>query len=359
MKTKGVIASSMVLAGSLLTTYNGVGRGLAATIVALIGFVIFMIGLSRFKPELDEKGKGAIGLLFIAAIIGIVAMFFGLLPVIGGILSFIILIAVVVLQIIGYTRLKGSATIGMEGASGANLLLFSIVVLFVGAIFGLIPGLGRFIEPLFALGALFMIVFGWLRVQKGFIGETTMNAHSISYILAGMLLQLGSTAASGWGTSVAAGLGFVMFLMGLTKLRDTLDQKGKAAVQLILIAVYIGLAASVIDFFASLSVPDPATFFKAPEPTIWERIASLAFIASFVVSLIGFIKFKESELLDDNGKSGVNMIIISMGLAIAASIFTGLLPFGGGFIATVFGIAGLFLVLFGWLNIQEALAEKI
>ncbi|TVQ18362.1 MAG: hypothetical protein EA361_01470 [Bacteroidetes bacterium] len=359
MKTKGVIASSMVLAGSLLTTYNGVGRGWAATIVALIGFVIFMIGLSKFKPELDEKGKGAIGLLFIAAIIGIVAMFVGLLPLIGGILSFLILIAVVVLQIIGYSKLKGSTSIGTEGISGANLLLLSIVVLFIGAVFGLIPGLGRFIEPLFALGALFMIVFGWLRIQKGFIGETTMNAHSISYILAGMLLQLGSTAASGWGTSVAAGLGFVMFLLGLTKLRDTLDQVGKAAVQLILIAVYIGLAASVIDFFASLSVPDPTSFFKAPEPSIWERIASLAFIASFVVSLIGFIKFKESELLDDNGKSGVNMIIISMGLAIAASIFTGLLPFGGGFVATVFGVGGLFLVLFGWLNIQEALAEKI
>ncbi len=359
MKTKGVIASSMILAGSLLTTYNGVGRGWTATIIALIGFVIFMMGLSKFKPELDEKGRGAVGLLFIAAIIGIVAMFFGLLPLIGGIISFIIMIAVVVLQIIGYARLKGSATIGMEGANGANLLLFSIVVLFIGAVFGLIPGVGRFIQPLFGLGALFMIVFGWLRVQKGFIGETTMNAHSISYILAGMLLQLGSTGASGWGTSLAAGLGFVMYLMGLTKLRDTLDEAGKAAVQLILIAVYIGLAAAVIDFIASLSVPEPTFSFKAPKPGIWERIASIAFIASFVVSLIGFVRFKESTLLDDTGKSGVTLIIISMALAIVASIFSGLVPFGGGLITSVFSVAGLFLVLFGWLNVQEALAEKI
>lgn len=359
MKTKGVVASSMILAGSLLTTYNGVGRGWTATLVALIGFVIFMIGLTRFKPELDEKGKGAVGLLFIAAIIGVVAMFFGLIPVIGGIVSFILMIAVVVMQIIGYSKLKGSATIGIEGASGANLLLFSIVVLFVGAIFGIIPGVGRFIQPLFGLGALFMIVFGWLRVQKGFIGEVTMNVHSISYIMAGMLLQLGSTAASGWGVSLAAGLGFVMYLMGLTKLKETLDETGKAAVRLILIAVYIGLAASVIDFIASLSMPEPTFSFKGADPGIWERIASLAFIASFVVSLIGFVKLKESPLLGAAGKSGVTLIIISMALAIAASLFSGFVPIGGGFITSIFSIGGLFLVLFGWLNIQEALAEKI
>ncbi len=351
----------MVLTGCLLTTFNNVGWGWVSTLVTIVGFIVFIIGLNNFKKELDQPGQSAIRLLFIAAILGLAGAAIAWIPIIG-LLSMILLLAAFVIQIIGYVKLKGSETIGKEGASGATLLLVSMIVLVAGGLFGIIPVIGRFAGPLFAIGGLALIVFGWLKVQKGFIGETQIDVQSVSYILAGALMQLGSSAVSGWAASLTSVFGFILFFMGLNGFKNTVDEVGKKAVQVILIAVFIGIGASVVDFIAAVTKPTPSVFeaFAAPaKPTIFDTIASVVFIVAFVVKLIGFIMLKGSEMLGEKGKSGVTLLIVSMGLAVLTSVFIGLLPIGGGIVSGLLSIASLLLVVFGWLKIQEALAEKV
>jgi hypothetical protein len=364
MKTQGVKASSMILAGSLLTTFTSVGRGWAASVITLIGFIIFIIGLNGFKKELDDTGQSAIGLIFIAAIIGGAGALLGLIPLIG-IIGGLAALAAFIIQLIGYIKLKGSTAIGSEGAKGANLLFISMIIALVGGIIKIIPGLGGIIAPLFFLAVLLMIFYGWFGVQKGYLGEAKINVQSVTFILGGMLLQLGNSATKGWGSAVASVIGFVLFLVGLNGLKNSLDAVGKAAVKLIIVAVFIGIGASLLDLVASvvnissgLNNLAKGDISGLGKPSVLDMIVSAAFIAAFVVEMLGFAKLKGSETIGETGKSGATLLIVAMILAAAASLTSGLLPIGGGIITGILGIVGLFLVLFGWLKIQEALAEK-
>jgi len=353
----------MILAGAVLGSFFNVGRGWTAALIALIGFIFLIVGLAGFKKELDQKGNSALNLVFIAAIIGAVGALIALVPF-AGIIARLFLIAAFVIKLIGYLQLKGSEAIGQEGRSGANLLTLSMIMLLIGFIFRFIPGIGGVFATIFALVGLFFMVYGWLGVQKGYLGDTQVNAVSVSYILAGMLIQVGATAMSGWGAAVASLFGFIVFFTGLNKLKNTLDAKGSEAVQLLIIAVFIGLGASVLDFIASLTVTRDIYAIGAGimagsfAPSIFERIVSFIFIAAFVVQLIGYVKIKESEMLDISGQTGGTLLIIAAVLAVVANLFSGLFVIGGGFVAGIFGIGALFLVLFGWLGIQKSLAAK-
>ncbi len=363
MKTKGIYASSMILAGSVLGSFYNVGRGWTAALIALIGFTFLIVGLVNFKKELDQKGSNALNLVFIAAIIAAVGALIALVPF-AGFIARLLLIAAFIIKLIGYLQLKSSETIGEEGKSGANLLTISMILLLAGFVFRFIPAIGGVFATIFALLGLFFMVFGWIGVQKGYVGHTQVNAVSVSYILAGMLIQVGATAMSGWGAAIASLFGFIVFFTGLNKLKNTMDAKGQEAVQMLILAVFIGLGASVLDFIASLTVTRDIYTLGAGmmagsfAPSIFERVVSFIFIAAFVLQLIGYVKIKDSELIDATGRTGSTLLIIAAALAIVASIFSGMFIIGGGFVAGIFGIGSLFLVLFGWLGIQKSIATK-
>ncbi len=368
MKKQGIIAISMALAGSLLTTFNSVGRGWAASVITIIGFVIFLIGLNSLKKELDENGQNAVGLIFIAVIIGAAGALIGLIPLVGIIGSIAIIVAFI-MQLVGYTKLKTCSTIGEVGAKGAGQLVISMVMLLIGGVFSLIPGLGRFVGPIFFLVGLYLIVFGWMKIQQGFIGQEKPSVTSISYILVGMLLQLGNGATHGWGSAAASLIGLIIFIIGLRQLRDNIDEAGKNAVKLILTAVYIGIAASVLDVIESLTGATSGMMKMAEgfasgnmmtmhKPGLFQIIVSLAFIASFIIELLGLMRLKNSSIIGVEGKGGITLLITSMVLAMAASLFKGIIPIGGNVLSSLFGIAGIFFVIYGWLKVQEAIAAK-
>ncbi len=364
MKTQSIKASSMVLGGVLLTSFNSIGSGFASELIVLTGFVIFLLGLGNLKNLLDENGKNAVGLLYVAAIVGAVGALIGLIPVVG-IVATLAFIAAFIIQLIGYVKLKSSETIKEIGQKGANLLLISMIIALIGGIISIIPAIGGAVATIFSLVVLILVISGWRNIQKGIIGDNNVALTSTSLIMVGMLLQTGNEASSGWGAAVASIIGLFFLIIGLNQFKTKLDEVGKSAVKMISLAIYIGILASVLDVvvsvmnvssgFNSLASGGMGQFGK---PSGFNIIVSLIFIAGFIIQLMGFLKLKKCAIIGENGKGGITLIVVALILSAGASLFSGVLPIGGGLITSIFGLAGLLLVFFGWLQIQGAIAGQ-
>jgi uncharacterized membrane protein len=170
MKEKVITSVTLVLTGNLLTTFNNIGSGWTSTVMAIIGFVLFFIGLGQLKPALDEAGQKGIRLLINATIVGIIGMFIDFIPLLG-ILAGLIYIAAFVMQVVGLLDLKKSQSIGAEGIDGVGNLIGAMVLVIIGSILGLIPFAGNTINALISLIALVVIIFGWLKIQRGMIAN--------------------------------------------------------------------------------------------------------------------------------------------------------------------------------------------
>lgn len=156
----------LILLGILLHVYDGIGDTTMTGIAALVGLVLYFLGLGKLKDSLDAKGATGASRLKIAIILGIVAVVFGWIPLLGGIVAGILLIVGFVLQFLGYGALKQSEPLGEEGQKGAGQLRNSMIVLLVVAIIGLFP-LTALVTGLLSLVALWMLFRGWCGVLSG------------------------------------------------------------------------------------------------------------------------------------------------------------------------------------------------
>jgi hypothetical protein len=155
-----------ILGGSLLQLCGSVGEGWLFGFIAIFGFAIFYVGLNKLGSQLDAPGQSATNLLKIAAIIGAISSVVDFIPILG-IVSILGYMAAFVMELIGYVQLKNSHRIGIQGKSGANLLLFSMVLILLVEVFDLIPYLGRYLAAPVAFVAILLIFFGWVRVHEG------------------------------------------------------------------------------------------------------------------------------------------------------------------------------------------------
>lgn len=163
---------------------------------------------------------------------------------------------------------------------------------------------------------------------------------SITFILAGSLLQMFNGVGTSWAATLAAIFGIIIFFMGLKKLKDGLDEMGQAAVGLLNIAIIIGIIGLVIDLIPGLGL-----------------IASIVFVVAFIFELLGFLKLKNCATIGEIGKSGVTLLLIAMVLAILTSLI-GIIPFLGAVVGNILSLMALIFVFFGWLRIQEGLIEN-
>jgi len=163
---------------------------------------------------------------------------------------------------------------------------------------------------------------------------------SVTFILAGSLLQMFNGVGSSWTATLAAIFGIILFFMGLKKLNDVLDEAGRGAVKMLNISIIIGIVGLVIDLLPGFGL-----------------FASIIFVVAFVFELIGFIKLKSSVSIGEVGKSGVTFLLAAMALAILTSII-GIVPFLGSVVGSVLSLVALIFVFFGWLRIQEGLMEN-
>lgn len=171
--------------------------------------------------------------------------------------------------------------------------------------------------------------------------EKKETIKSVTFILSGALLQIFNGIGGNWATNLTAIFGLVLFFIGLKKLNDGIDEAGKGATKLLIIAAIIGVVGLIFDLIPLLGF-----------------IASIIFIVAFIVELVGIIKLKASASIGETGKSGVTLLMVAMILAIVQSVF-GLLPFIGGIVGSVISIGAIILVFFGWLKIQEGIIENI
>ncbi len=170
--------------------------------------------------------------------------------------------------------------------------------------------------------------------------EKKETIKAVTFVLCGSLLQMFNGIGDGLWSTITSIFGIILFFVGLSKLKDGLDEKGSSAVKLLIISAILGGVGFIFELI----------------PLVGGMIASIVLLVAFIVQLVGYIKLKSSGSIGENGKSGVNLLLIAMIVAAFASL-VGIIPFLGGIVVSISSFAGLLLVFFGWVKVQEGLVE--
>lgn len=160
---------------------------------------------------------------------------------------------------------------------------------------------------------------------------------AITYVLGGALLQLYGGSNSGGMSVFTAIFGFVIFYIGLGKLKEGLDMLGQSAVDLLRIAAIVGATSAVVGLVPPLKI-----------------LASLGYVAVFVIQLLAYLKLGNSAALGVTGKSGANLLLVAMILGAVHALLALSLPIAD-LVAVPLGLAVLILVFFGWVQVQEGI----
>ena len=76
----------------MLHVYNSIGDTMMTGIAALVGLIMYWIGLGKIRTSLDSVGEQGVSKLKIAVILGLVGVIIGWIPLIGGIIGGILAI---------------------------------------------------------------------------------------------------------------------------------------------------------------------------------------------------------------------------------------------------------------------------
>lgn len=154
-----------ILIACLLNCYHAVDPKISTSIAALVGLIIYLIGLGKLKQSLDAEGMKGASRLKIAVWLGIVATCIGMIPLLG-IVGGIFAIVAFVFEFLGYTSLKQSDPLHQEGRDGAVKLRISMIIMLVASVIGLFPLTGL-VVGIIALVALWFIYQGWTKILFG------------------------------------------------------------------------------------------------------------------------------------------------------------------------------------------------
>lgn len=156
----------LILMATLLHVYDGIGDSMPTHIAALVGLVLYWIGLNQLKSGIDTKGAQGVSRLKIAVILSIIAIIFGWIPLLGSLVAGILLIIAFFVEFMGYGSLKQSASLGVTGQDGAGKLRISMIVLLIGAFIDLFPLTGM-VVGFISLVAIWFIFKGWMMILDG------------------------------------------------------------------------------------------------------------------------------------------------------------------------------------------------
>ena len=163
---RGSQGAYFILLAVLLHVYNSIGDTMMTGIAALVGLIMYWIGLGKIRTSLDSVGEQGVSKLKIAVILGLAGVIIGWIPLIGGIIGGILAILAFVFEFMGYGLLKGSNAIGNEGQIGAGKLRTSMIILLVATVIGFIPGLG-IVEKILSIIAVWFVFQGWSLILSG------------------------------------------------------------------------------------------------------------------------------------------------------------------------------------------------
>lgn len=161
----------LILLACLLNCYHSVDSKISTSIAALIGLIIYLVGLGKLKKSLDTPGIKGASRLKIAVWLGIVGVIIGLIPLLGTIIAGILGIIAFIFEFLGYTSLMKSEPLHELGQNGAKTLRWSMIIMVIANIINFFPLTGL-IVGIITLIALFFIYKGWTNILFGLEQDT-------------------------------------------------------------------------------------------------------------------------------------------------------------------------------------------
>lgn len=154
-------------------------------------------------------------------------------------------------------------------------------------------------------------------------------------------------------TLVMSVISFVFYYGGLRSLGKCLDVKGRKAVnyiataQLLSILVYVVL----LVFLSMAGSMSELVLFSALVVTL--SIVAVMALVSFILNLVGYFTIKNSDSLDELGKSGAQKLSTAMIFSLV-NLVAGIIPFVGGVATIVLTVLYWVFLLSGWGRIKRS-----
>ncbi len=164
----------IVICGALYPIFKllSFGGGMLSVIKYLllagivVGYVLYLLGLGGFGKILQPADSAAIGKIRIAVILVLVGALVGLIPIAGGFIDGILGLVAYILMLGGFSKLKSSSTFPQLACKGASLLFISTIILLVASVLGIIPLAGGIIKAIFNPVGYILMVMGWAKIKS-------------------------------------------------------------------------------------------------------------------------------------------------------------------------------------------------
>lgn len=204
------------------------------------------------------------------------------------------------------------------------------------ALLTLIPGTPFWLDYI-ALAAL----IAGLCLAKNSLGVSwnTVSSAGAYMILLACLLHCYYGIDPKISTSIAALAGLVMYLMGLGRLRQSLDEAGTGGVSKLKIAVWLGIVGAVVGVI----------------PLLGTIVAGILGIVAFIFEFLGYSALMKSEPLHEEGRDGAGKLRISMIVMVVAAV-VGFIPLMG-IVAGILTLVALWFIFQGWSKILFGLEQ--
>lgn len=164
-----------ILMALLLRFYQHIDDTICTGIAALIGLILYYIGLGKITSAMDSQGIAALSKLKIAFIIGLISVIIDFIPLLGW-LAVILAVIAFIFELLGYSSLKRTAAVGELGQKGAGKLQISMILMIIGSMLGLIPLAGDLIEGIITLMVIYLIFNGWKNILLGIESRNEQTA---------------------------------------------------------------------------------------------------------------------------------------------------------------------------------------
>ena len=137
------------------------------SLFVLAGYYLFFRSLTRFVSlQSDVRDRENLSTVRTAYILMVVALVANFIPLIGWLISFVLMIICYVKMLSGYRGLKKSLTFPAGAREGAAMLYSCTIWTLVGYVLGCIPLLGGVIEGIITIVVFFTILSAWGRIKE-------------------------------------------------------------------------------------------------------------------------------------------------------------------------------------------------
>lgn len=136
----------------------------ACNLAVVAGYVAFYIRLKDLQLIAEPNDAPAIQKLCLGVLLYIVALAVKEIPVAGWIISPIVMIVSFVFMLLGYNALRQSAT--FPGKEGMKLLFIAAILGVVASVFALIPLVGTIIAGILGIVNFVLFLLGWKKVAE-------------------------------------------------------------------------------------------------------------------------------------------------------------------------------------------------